>query len=663
MDEEEEQEDLLENIFFVGLKENYPKLYDLAERKGYVICVPQSGSFLPADLTKDTFETHILQPSPYYKYEYVTLNHKTVDLEGDEIALKSGFSNIKTLRILFEESFYKKNCQPLRVLCIEEPLVGGRTSSELSPYLQLPSSKSYPEVYQYLRTFPEHIPALVKIDAAVQEFNQTYFIVKGFESHTISRVLSICKNAFQVLIEANPEFKKWTRFVKKRTDLQQVIESYVVGGLHRRLWGGICVLNSEEDEYLYSILKRAQNVTQSDLGIKKDFQTTQIEACYELRRLDSCQTAYEKLQCLQKTNHLMLKAIQYSSPFSESIQQAKLNPEKAIVPVATDDLLPTLVYVIITSKSRHLRSNIAFMEMFTFSNISSNAMGFQLVTFQAAVEFLKGDQFSSLIFPPPPPSTPKASSQPSVNPFESIGDTESQIKKQQSLQNLTSHEVSLFDDTPAPSNVTTPTPAPLPITVSTLSVSGDQLGKDNPRVGRSNTVYLPQGLPPPPPLKSSSSTKAQPQPTRNLSFLPNFDQGFIFRRSDDKKKSSSPSTNSERRWSTVDRSGVNMIGGFEGSVQSSLTEQQKQQQIRQHQIQQRQKLLHSQSFQESNHRQPQQRSTSYAQLPNPTTKYFEPPSQQTGQHPLDDLGDFLTSLSEASSSGSNTIMSGKFTSD
>ena len=65
--------------------------------------------------------------------------------------------------------------------------------------------------------------------------------------------------------------------------------------------------------------------------------------------------------------------------------------------VTTDDLIPFLVYIIILAKPRHLATELFLMSYFTFTNISTSQLGFYLVSLQAAVEYLKSEEFRKTV--------------------------------------------------------------------------------------------------------------------------------------------------------------------------------------------------------------------------------------------------------------------------
>jgi hypothetical protein len=76
-----------------------------------------------------------------------------------------------------------------------------------------------------------------------------------------------------------------------------------------------------------------------------------------------------------------------------SLQQCVSHSTEAVL--TSDDLLPLLVYVIIRTPLRHLHTNAFFLEHFFFAPIATTEIDYHLVTFKAAVEYLKTAHSSS----------------------------------------------------------------------------------------------------------------------------------------------------------------------------------------------------------------------------------------------------------------------------
>ncbi len=76
------EEDLDKNPFFSLLKNQKRELYDQAAKNRWIICVPQTRSLSMQAIDVNVLKTHIMQPSPYFQDEYVTLSGKCVTIKG-----------------------------------------------------------------------------------------------------------------------------------------------------------------------------------------------------------------------------------------------------------------------------------------------------------------------------------------------------------------------------------------------------------------------------------------------------------------------------------------------------------------------------------------------------------------------------------------------------
>ncbi|KAL6046849.1 Ankyrin repeat domain-containing protein 27 [Balamuthia mandrillaris] len=388
----QEEEDLTANPFFRFLKRKYARYYALVERNCYLLCVPQQVSLRGLNnLDEEFVKTHILKPSPLFKEQYVTLNGKEISLENNSLSTKSGFEDQRTVRILFEEMFYNNQSQSFQVLCLESPLIGPLYTSVTSfCEVPFPKERTLSESILFLRSFPENEIVLNKIEEHIEQFNKTYVLVKNYEQHAVKKIQGIFDYALEALLCANGTFRRFHNMNNEQclNELKEMIEIFVSNGLHAKLWKNIRNNFKQEDSELYGIIAPLEKIRQSDLGVREELQCSMVEPTRQFKQLEALTTPLEKLYCLKKTNDLIMKTVQAAvSPNSDEI-------------VTTDDLIPFLAYIIVLSKCKHLQSQLFYMENFTFSSLKSE-LGFNLVSFQAAVQYLKSEKFSIVASSPP----------------------------------------------------------------------------------------------------------------------------------------------------------------------------------------------------------------------------------------------------------------------
>jgi len=237
-------------------------------------------------------------------------------------------------------------------------------------------------VKDYLDSFPENEIVLRKIDEMTGEFNQTYMIVKGFEMHVVKKVQELYNYSVEALLCANPVFRDFHYKNKNLMEFKEIVEVYVLNRLHAKLWDSFTTIFAKEDNEFFAIATSLKNLRQSDVGIRQALQCSMVSPSRQFKYLDTCMSPLEKLYCLKETCDLIMKTV--------ATNQAPDSEES----VTTDDLIPFLVYIIVLSKPKYLRTNIFLMESLTFVDLSTNEMGFNLVSLQAAVQYLKSKELA-----------------------------------------------------------------------------------------------------------------------------------------------------------------------------------------------------------------------------------------------------------------------------
>ena len=76
-------EDIHKNNFFIVLKNSYTSIYENASKNRFIILVPSTRSLKLITLNINIIQSHILQNSPYFQDEFVTLNGKCVTIKGN----------------------------------------------------------------------------------------------------------------------------------------------------------------------------------------------------------------------------------------------------------------------------------------------------------------------------------------------------------------------------------------------------------------------------------------------------------------------------------------------------------------------------------------------------------------------------------------------------
>ncbi|KAF9371400.1 hypothetical protein CPC16_003089, partial [Podila verticillata] len=184
--------------------------------------------------------THILTPSPYFRGQYLTLDHKVVEIDKDSIKEISGFAHPRTVQILSEETVYNSSSQkPIRVLILDRPLEGdGVVFSRPFDGPVMPSLRKYANDIAFLESFPELSRALQDFHNLCQEFENTYVYIRGFATYTLDKLRLIYDKAYQDCLGDSVKLQKLImRGIQAEQDcFAELMENVVLGKLYQKLF-------------------------------------------------------------------------------------------------------------------------------------------------------------------------------------------------------------------------------------------------------------------------------------------------------------------------------------------------------------------------------------------------------------------------------------------
>eukprot|EP01112_Ceratiomyxa_fruticulosa_P009709 TRINITY_DN2544_c0_g1_i8.p1 TRINITY_DN2544_c0_g1~~TRINITY_DN2544_c0_g1_i8.p1 ORF type:complete len:569 (+),score=106.64 TRINITY_DN2544_c0_g1_i8:142-1848(+) len=398
-------EDLSSSPFFKTLKLKYPRIMQNVERfNGWIVLVPQKASLEGVNISQDIIESHVLQPSPYFTGEYITVNEKSVSIENRNVITGEGFSIPRTANVLFEEVFYTRD-KSYQVYCISNPIIGVSKNSgsflstpKITP--NLPKRATLDASISFLNSpaYPVNSIVISKLETQINEFAATYVMVKGFERDAITKVKNLFLKALEDFLCANPDFRQiYTNSDSSQMNgLSQVIETFVMGQLHQKIFSSLKSLNKESDESINKIISANQHIKLKDLGIDDDLELHTGEGIYLLKQLDSKTTPLDKLYCLQDASDSIANSLSIGTNSSSSppFPQSVLSPSPPKM-ITADELLPMLVFMIVKAKVPNLATTLAYIEGFILTDVGTSSLGYHLVNLQASIEFIKSEQFNN----------------------------------------------------------------------------------------------------------------------------------------------------------------------------------------------------------------------------------------------------------------------------
>ncbi|KAF9573363.1 hypothetical protein EC968_008633 [Mortierella alpina] len=207
---------------------------------GNVICVPRERSLGGLSFHKRFVETHILTPSPYFRGQYLTLDHKVVEIDKDHVREISGFANPRSVQILSEETVYNGTSQkPTRVLVLDRPLEGdGVVITKPLDGPVMPGVRQFAGDMAFLESFPELSRALRDFNNLCQEFENTYVYIRGFAAYTLDKLRLIYEKAYRDFLGDSVKLQKMLmRGVQAEQDcFAELVENVVLGKLYHKLY-------------------------------------------------------------------------------------------------------------------------------------------------------------------------------------------------------------------------------------------------------------------------------------------------------------------------------------------------------------------------------------------------------------------------------------------
>eukprot|EP00794_Sanderia_malayensis_P018918 gene18918-20822_t len=373
-------EDVTENPFYKALLSKAKPLYNTATDNRWMICIPRKGTTTRTHYVTSQFETHILKPiEGDENNHYQTYNEKEVQISGSVITMTRGFSDVKTVRILFEETFFNPKKESYHILCIEEPLEGGAFSGHVEPVIQ--NLETLENCIEFLWSGTgTNKRSRKKIDDVISIFDSTYQRLET-ESirHAMDAASAVFTRAMQTALK-EPHLRRPALNSKAFMDNVKVaIETYVTHGLHKRIFKGLCSFLANQDAELNKITRNLADLQVKDLGVKSQLCKNIPRAKKILSNLNKFTTPLEKLYVLKLT--------------VMSVSEVK-DPSDAIT---VDDLLPVLVFLVVKSEIPNWLGNLTYMYNFHFSKSKNDEFQFYLSSIEAATEYVRSKKLNHLI--------------------------------------------------------------------------------------------------------------------------------------------------------------------------------------------------------------------------------------------------------------------------
>ena len=377
-------EDIARNTFFQTFVAKHNDLYQLALQNNWFVCIPQKSS-LRGVISRKDFETHVLKPSKTFPGEFITFNGRTVNIVGNKIVTKAGFPTGRTAKILFSEEHAGsafENSGKFHILHLGRPLEGGVDAPSGTEEM---NRAVIQKIIGMLRSYPEHESVFLRLNEFIAETKEYFDFYKGrplhpkFEDFVQFEMQYACETFLNSSCFRN--LQKSSR-KRQRAQLLQVLESYIMEGIHDVVFKWIAKEEEAHDLELTKILSGMSSWTQHDLGMRIEFQCPQDEAVMEFSKLTAAKTPLEKMLRLNGTHALINRGVERNL----TSRYLDIGAHQ----MTTDDLLDQLIFVIICVSKRcndrsYLAANIKYMQRFHLLHVNTSVLGYNQANLEVAI--------------------------------------------------------------------------------------------------------------------------------------------------------------------------------------------------------------------------------------------------------------------------------------
>lgn len=385
-----QDDELNHNPFLAALQVQFRRDFeDAVQVQGSIVCVPRSDALRSLVIDRQLIRSHLFRPSPYFKGQYVNSsdNHhvdRIIEIGDKEIVRISGFHENTAVKIFQEESGYDTKCKSYKIYVIERPLDSDSSKPVISSKGGVdPDAGIAPitsaECAHILQDLGNG-KVLTDLQTRVALFARNYLLLPKYVDDASRKLKSIVDATMDDITDGDYESKP-------ADTIHAAIESYVLSGVHEQLFPAICQHFKADDSLLSDKLLslRQLNVSATQLGADVLFACPLPATVVELATLDCLASPRQKLQCMKNVMDLIMAEIKQNLQETQGV----LTPPGGMPFLTSDNLIPVLLTAMVCAQLQHLASDLYYAENFVWGVSSKDAHGYSLVTFKAAVGFLK----------------------------------------------------------------------------------------------------------------------------------------------------------------------------------------------------------------------------------------------------------------------------------
>ncbi len=380
-----------------------------------------TGQLYSSLLNDEFLSSHILRVTELHKdrsraKSYSTINGKTVVIKDDLLFPHRGYKGVREVRILHDSLIYLDDAQsnPLLVYFLDKPLLGNAMQPQKEPRrstIRGPISTwvdlcgEFKGVAQVLnpelnRLFKEFNDSLQTTSPTLPVSNANLLLLQNgnlqssLQVPTLTRetslrhhptLVALRESIETIMVGAITAFQSLpaplVTAIAQQTkltgpEIEKMIETHILGNVYDMLFYRLSALTSLRDEEISTASDNARYVDITQLGLSgnsltlpnsplsiSDVRARLNRAIVAFRGFGSDRTPLGKL-----------------SKLLEAIKCIMSDSEKS-----SDDLIPTLVCVVLRANVSALASNILYVKEFSFLDLAAGEFGYALSTLEAVV--------------------------------------------------------------------------------------------------------------------------------------------------------------------------------------------------------------------------------------------------------------------------------------
>ena len=390
-------EDVTENPFYSRLQNEFSDVFETATLARCIVCVPRISTIKNrSDFSIDDFRSHILQRGDEDQPNtFKTLNDKTVLIVDGTIQLSTGFSEKRSIAILFEETFFNANNESYDVLCVSGPFSGEFVATE-------PDLEPNHTTFHYLSDCEQLLwrkNGNQKLGDSLNHLQQSLNAeLRSKRDYNLQECIDISRGYFKRGVSLLMKDQQLKRRFKSDSHFRHsallALESYLLFKTYKTLYAHLCTCLGKKDARLNKLTRNLRTLQLRDLSVRPECCQNVPRGRKEIASLTRFTTPTGKINCLYRV--------------FKTLQRTDHNNS---VPLTSDDLLSICIFLVVKTDNPHWWATFAFMTDFRFSQQplnsgkvsaevplgnNSDEFSFCLATLEAALEHVSRKQVMTI---------------------------------------------------------------------------------------------------------------------------------------------------------------------------------------------------------------------------------------------------------------------------